>query len=68
MLIYLGTYAALRFAVQFTRDDPSRIGSLQQAHVIALLTMAAVLAIGVFMVIRQSTEGPRAPSPPLKSA
>ena len=68
MLIYLGAYAVVRFAVQFTRDDPGRIGSLQQAHVIALLTMAAVLAIGVFMVIRQRTEGPRAPSPPLKSA
>ena len=68
MLIYLGAYSVIRFLVQFTRDDPGRIGALQQAHVIALLTLAAVVAFGTFMLMRHRAEGPRAPSPPLRSA
>ena len=68
MLIYLGTYAAIRFAVQFTRDDPGRIGSLHQAHVISLLTMASSLGSRAFLLVRQRSEGPSAQSPPLKSA
>ena len=64
MLIYLAGYSAIRFLVQFTRDDPARIASLHQAHVIALLTLIAVAVVGAYLLIRQNPETPRTSGPP----
>ena len=68
MLIYLAGYSVVRFLVQFTRDDPGRIGSLHQAHVIALLTLIAVAAVTAFMLMRQTPETPPASGVPPGSA
>ena len=68
MLIYLGAYAVIRFLVQFTRDDPARIASLHQAHIIAVLTLIAVVVVGVYLKMRDRPDAPRATGPPLKSA
>ena len=68
MLIYLAGYSGIRFLVQFTRDDPARIGSLQQAHVIALLTLIAVALVGAFLLMRQSSDAARPSGPPPKAA
>ena len=54
MLIYLVLYSLGRFAIQFTREDPERAGSLQQAHVIALITIGvAVLWIALLQSRRR---------------
>lgn len=68
MLIYLAGYSAIRFLVQFSRDDPSRIGSLQQAHVIALLTLIVVAVVAAYLLVRQRPEAPGASLPPSRRA
>lgn len=53
MLIYLVLYSLGRFAIQFTRDDPERIGALQQAHIIALITMGVAVLWMTYLQVRR---------------
>ncbi len=52
MLIYLVLYSLGRFAIQFTRVDAERAGSLQQGHIIALATIGVALLWIVLLQVR----------------
>ncbi|MEE9247681.1 MAG: prolipoprotein diacylglyceryl transferase [Dehalococcoidia bacterium] len=56
MLIYLALYSMVRFGIQFTRDDPERLGVLQQAHVISLIVVALALLFIIYLLIRRQTQ------------
>ena len=53
MISYLALYSMIRFVVQFSRDDPQRVGFLQQAHIIALIVMAVTVVLGIIQISRR---------------
>ena len=56
MLIYLVLYSLVRFGVQFTRDDPERLGMFHQAHVISLIVIAIAILFIIYLLIRRQAQ------------
>ncbi|MFQ5874965.1 MAG: prolipoprotein diacylglyceryl transferase [Dehalococcoidia bacterium] len=58
MLIYLSLYSLGRFAIQFSRDDPERLGALQQGHVISLIVIGVCVLLIAYLSYRRRSYAP----------
>ncbi|MFQ5933422.1 MAG: prolipoprotein diacylglyceryl transferase [Dehalococcoidia bacterium] len=67
MLIYLTLYSLGRFAIQFTRDDPERLGALQQGHVISLIVIAIAVVWMAYLQYRRRSYRPTEAASPVGS-
>ncbi len=63
MLIYLSLYSLGRFAIQFSRDDPERLGALQQAHIISLIVIGVAIVLMGYLLYRNRRPPPLTTEP-----